>query len=670
MKNIRTLISILILNLTLVQILSSQEYLGGGNSDNIKVKVSSTLNNLDPANTINGSGLDAQLMEASRFLNQSTFGSRMDEVERVLDMGFESWIDEQISLPINFLTEAMWENWEEILERRPEQFNRHLAEILEYRQIAARAADPDSIAPPLTEEEVEEERMYFLEDVFGPYYLHFQNIWWHNMVSNEDQLRQRVAYALSQIFVVSSQSDLGDNADALTFFYDILLRHAFGNFRDLIEEVTFSPAMGYYLSHLNNSKAIPEENLHPDENYAREIMQLFTIGLYELNLDGTRKKDSYGNDIPTYTNSDIKELARVFTGLGPGKYDQRMIESGYIDSTAIPFFGVNYYEMSKQDPLVMYMGSHDVGEKNLLNGLHIPAGQHGLHDLAMVHDFLFNHPNVGPFISRQLIQRLVKSNPSPGYIERVSSVFNNNGNGIRGDLAAVVKAILLDPEARSCEEFLHFENGKLSEPFMRHAFITRMAELVPYFYKQEYSFTSYDSAGIVYDEYSEEITDPDEAIYYWNNGYEDFENFKQSPLMAPTVFNFYLPDHQPVGPLANNDLYGPEYKLHDTSTAINYLNQIYNYVGNPYWNSLWWNWEDNFNQIEPRYTRYVELYERDLEILLNQLDIEFTHGKLTDETREIIRTFDREIPSWIDATMATKYIIYLIMMSPDYTIQK
>ncbi len=652
------------------QTANAQNYLGAGNYASITVSSSSSSNNTDPENTINGKGMDAKLMEASRFLSQTTFGSRINEVERLVEMGYEAWIDEQMNMPANFLTEEMWNNWDRILAVYPEKFHKYLAELLYYRQMSATQLKPDSIAPPLSAEMVQEERDDFLDDTFGPSGLHFNNIWWHNVMTKEDQLRQRVAYALSQIFVVSSNSDLGDEAESLTAYYDILLSHSFGNFRDLLEEITLSPAMGFYLSHLNNSKEIPEENIHPDENYAREIMQLFTIGLFELNLDGTRIKDSNGNDIPTYNNADIKELARIFTGLGPGELDQRMYDAGDIYWTDEAYFGLDLYAMSKEDPMIMYQEWHDTGSKELLNGLSVPAGQLGLDDIAMTLDYLFNHPNIGPFFSRRLIQRLVKSNPSPEYIERVSTIFNNNGNGERGDLAAVIKAILLDPEARGCESLLSFENGKLSEPLIRHSFISKMADLMPYVYYETYSFTSYDSAGVVYDLVEEYVDPSTTTIDYWNNGYEDAQSLKQYALMSPTVFNFYLPDHQPVGELTSNDLYGPEYKILDSSTAINYLNSVYNYVGNPWWNNLWWNWEDYFTQVYPNYDRYTKLMEDDLEKLIQQLDIEFTKGQMTDDLRDNIRNFVDESPEWVEDEFLAKYIIYLIMISPDYTIEK
>lgn len=648
----------------------AQQYFNADNNQNISITSSPALSETEAFNTMNGKGLDGKLMEASRFLSQASFGMRFEEVKRVADIGFEAWMDEQMAVPPSYLTEEMWYNWQRILDAHEESFTDYLAEIILYRQMSASEIKPDSIAPPLTEEEVREERLFYIDDIFGPTGLHFNNAWWERVMIGEDQLRQRVAYALSQILVVSSNSDLGNEAEALCYYYDILLEHAFGNFRDLLEDVTLSPAMGFYLSHLNNPKAIPEESIHPDENYAREVMQLFTIGLYELNIDGSRKKDAQGNDIPTYNNTDIKEMARIFTGLGPSQLDQRMYEAGDITWTDEAYFGLDFYVMSKEDPLIMYQEWHDEGEKSLMDGLEIPAGQDGMTDIGMALDFLFNHDNTGPFISRQLIQRLVKSNPSPQYIERVARIFNNNGRGERGDLASVVKAILLDPEARECEDMMDPFNGKMAEPLLRRSFLSRMADLMPYLYYEYYTISSYDSAGVSLEVY-EEYLDPEETeLDYWNNGYEDYDRYKQFMLMSPTVFNFYLPDHQPVGEIAANGLVAPEFKIHDTSTAINYLNGIWDYVGNPWWNYIWWNWEDRFTQMQPSYDRYLEVYYDGIESFIHHLDIEFTSGQMRDDLKQTLRDFAEEVPEWVEDEMIAKYMIYLVMISPDFTIEK
>lgn len=667
------------------------EYFGAGNDTGVIVTTSHNADNTPGQNTINGSGMDAALMETSRFLSQATFGSTIDEITRVTNMGFEAYLDEQFELEPNYLTDDIWTIWETILELNSEYFNVALAnyifELAEsydgsyYDSGSATTFFLDSIYDiqgnlirvdtstiALSDEDVEFFREIYAQDQFGPYALHFNYAWWDNMMKGNDQLRQRMAYALSQILVISMQSDLGDHAEALAAYYDIMQKHAFGNYRDLLLEVTLSPAMGYYLSHLNNPKAIPEYNVHPDENYAREIMQLFSIGLYMLNPDGSRMQDANGNDIPTYNNADIKELARVFTGLGPGELDPNM----EIWWATEAYFGLDLYGMSKTDPLVMYEEWHDQGAKSLLNGLEIPANQGGMADIEMAVDFLFNHPNVGPFVCRQLIQRFVTSNPSPGYIQRVSNVFDNNGSGVRGDMKAVLRAILMDDEARSCDAILNPDHGKLTEPILR---LTRMARAMPYVgllshFEVEVDNWSYD--GIEYNQVYEVITDD---LTHWNSGFEYIRQLRQFPLGAPTVFNFYLPDHSPVGEMADRGLVGPEYKIHDSSTSLNYINRLYEFA-NP-WNNQdgsiqWYSYDGDKGVPYTAYTfeGYADMLANDTEALLNHFDILMTQGQMTDATRALIRTFMSESPNWVEPMNNTRAIIYFLLASAEYNVAK
>lgn len=641
------------------------DYIGAGNASGISVQSSSEEGFSRAIKTINGKGMDADLMEASRFLSQATFGYDKDEIEKVAEIGFEAWIEEQFFMPFEYLTPMMFGIWDEIKEAHERSFNIYLGEYI--NELCEAAENDPNIDPPnLTQQEVDDLREFYNEDIFGPYGLHFNYAWSHNMMSNKDQLRQRVAYALSQILVVSSQSSLGDHAETLTAFYDILTHHSFGNFKDILSEITVNPAMASYLSHLNNSKAIPEENIHPDENYARELMQLFTIGLYELNLDGSRKQDSNGFDIPTYNNNDIKELARVFTGLAAGSTDPRMPHV-----TWNAHFGISLYSMNKTEPLIMYQDYHDTEAKSLLNGLEIPANQNGMDDIEMAIDYLFNHPNVGPFIGRQLIQRLVKSNPSPQYIERVASVFNDNGFGERGDLQAVVKAILLDPEARSCDDLMSFGNGKLREPVLRSSEYLKAFDL--YGEKREYTvwFDNYTCEGLNYTIDTILVMDD---LRYWNNGYNFYDKVRQYPLLSPSVFNFYLPDHQPVGEIEANDLVAPEFKIHDSSTAVNYINEIWMYSA-PYYDIAWYNWiaHYGFEDIKFNYNEIAEIYERDPELLIHEIDVQFTNGQMTDELKQVLRQFNEDLPNWVKndyPEIPAKGMLYLMMWAPDYTISK
>ena len=267
--------------------------------------------------------------------------------------------------------------------------------------------------------------------------------WWHAAITAPDQLRQRMAWALSQILVTSedgagfSDANPGDLSGegrwlGPTDYYDTLVSGAFGNYRDLLQNVTYHPVMGVYLSHMRNRRTNGVR--FPDENYAREIMQLFSIGLYELHRDGRLKTDLAGELIPTYDNETIKEFSRVFTGLTFTPDDTRN------DSRF--FYSGNDFLY----PMVMAQHEHDTDPKTLLNGQTIDIDD-GDADIAAALDNIFAHENVAPFISYRLIQRFVKSNPSRGYISRVAATFDDNGSGVKGDLKAVLKAILLDPEA-------------------------------------------------------------------------------------------------------------------------------------------------------------------------------------------------------------------------------
>jgi len=649
------------------------DYIGAGHNEGIIVSTSSAASSTSPYNTIDGNGMQAELMEYSRFLTQTTFGSDMEEIERARSMGMDAWLEEQFEMPVANMTDRMWEIWGEIEEVYKSNTELALAFYI-YDLCQAHLNDPSIPAPdPLTQEEVDDFIDYYLNDIFGPYSLQFNYTWSDQIINNEDQLRQRVAFALSQIMVISSNSDLGDNAESLTSYYDILLENSFGNFKELLKDITLSPSMGFYLSHLNNSKAIPEENIHPDENYAREIMQLFSIGLYELNADGTRKKDASGNDIPTYNNADIKEMARIFTGLAPGELDPTMIEA--MEEIWWPdeaYFGVDYYIMNKTEPLIMYEDFHDQGSKSLLNGLEIPANQGGMADIDMTIDFLYNHPNVGPFIGRQLIQRLVKSNPSPQYIQRVTNVFNDNGSGVRGDLRAVVKAIILDPEARTCENQQFLDNGKLKEPILRLTHLQRTLDYFANVANYNLSLGNYSCAELEFEEL--EPTRVDDGIKFWNNGFDDFEMIKQYPMMAPSVFNFYTPDHVPVGDMAELELVGPEFKIHDTSTSVNYINLVWKYT-NPWYSVPWYNWYslEGVPSLMNDFTKYEDLYNDDPEKLLNYLDVEFLNGNMSDNLRNALRTYAKELPNWANNTeeqIPSKQIIFLMMISPEYTILK
>jgi uncharacterized protein (DUF1800 family) len=343
-----------------------------------------------------------------------------------------------------------------------------------------------------------------------------------NALNGQDQLRQRVAFALSQILVTSGVEI--NHAYGMTRYQQLFLDNAFGNYKDLLTAVTLSPVMGRYLDMANSNKPNAALGISANENYAREIMQLFSVGLYQLNADGTQKKDANGVPMPAYTQTTVENLARVFTGwtyasLGGGAATRN---------------NGTYYEF----PMVAVESNHDTGTKTLIDGYTIPASQTSAKDLSDAIDHLFNHPNVGPFIGKQLIQKLVGGDPSPAYVARITAVFNDNGSGVRGDLKAVVRAILLDSEARG-DIKTTTAYGHLVEPVL---FVTSMLRGL-----------GGTSDGVVYR--------------------TQLPNLGQNLFYSPTVFNYYSPDTQ-----ISNGKVGPEFGILNSTTAFARTNFLNTYV--------------------------------------------------------------------------------------------
>lgn len=424
--------------------------------------------------------------EAVRFLTKATFGANESSINRLLQLGYEAWVDEQLRLPatlhLPFYQQA-------VIDREAAGISMGASQ-----QCASKS-----------------------------------DAWWNGAIKGQDQIRQRMAFALSQIFVVDD-GDCEISRDGHLNYYDILINHSFGSYRELLEDVTTNPIMASFLSLRGSQPFSDSFNTAPDENYAREVMQLFTIGLTELNIDGSEKLDN-GRPIETFGNEIVLDMARALTGW--------QWESG----RAYP--GVSLVPMEPWGDL--WSRFHDHDEKTILNGVTIPAGdrfaQTGnniLDDLKIVLDTLTAHDNVAPFISKQLIQRFVSSNPSPQYIERVAMVFNDNGSGVKGDLGAVVKAILLDPD--SIDSHLVVNGGKLKEPLMRVSQIWR-------------AFNA--KSPIKY------------IRFMHTNRY-----IGQKPMAAGSVFNFYRPDFAPLGEISDNDLVAPEFKLLDDAQNI----QMYFYM--------------------------------------------------------------------------------------------
>jgi uncharacterized protein (DUF1800 family) len=351
-----------------------------------------------------------------------------------------------------------------------------------------------------------------------------------NAVHGSDQLRQRVAFALGQIMVVSAVEE--NSPTQMVPYLQLLKKDAFTNFRTLMEDVTLSPTMGEYLDMRNNDKADATRNTRANENYARELMQLFTIGLFQLNQDGSLQLDASGNPIPTYDQTTIQNFAKVYTGW---TYPTKT------GATLQKHNPANY-----SGPMVPYESNHDTTSKTLLNGLVVPAGGTAESDLKTALDDIFNHQNVAPFISKQLIEHLVTSNPSPAYVGRIAAVFNNNGNGVRGDLQAVVKAILLDPETRAGDDGPSITppdtSGHLREPVFAVASILR-------------------GVGA--------------TVNDTNNLTGQATNLGQTLFMPATVFNYFAPGYSiPAEFTPGATLLGPEFQLQSPSAAVARSNMV------------------------------------------------------------------------------------------------
>jgi len=424
--------------------------------------------------------------QAARLLTQATFGVTQASLAEVQAQGLDGWITAQMALP------------------RPATTHQAFID-------AAQAANGSVNAN------------------------NFYQSWWRQAISEPDQLRQRVTFALSQIFVVSLADPVVDTRGAAAW-YDMLQRNAFGNFRTLLEDVTLHPMMGRYLTYLGNQKEDAAGTRTPDENYAREVMQLMTIGLIELNADGTPRLNG-SEQIPTYTPADISGLAKVFTGF-----------SWYSPSpTTTTFNGGSAHSDRSVLPMISYPAFHSTSAKTFL-GVTIPASAtpDAAGDLRIALDRLYNHANTGPFISKRLIQMLVTSNPSPAYVGRVSAVFANNGSGVRGDMAAVVRAILMDADARDMSVSGSATFGKLREPVIRIANWARA-----------FGATSQTGNFLI----------PSTSAN---------TSLSQSPLASPSVFNFWRPGFTPPATtrLGQNNLLAPEFQVVDEVTAASYINVI------------------------------------------------------------------------------------------------
>lgn len=550
-----------------------------------------------------------------RFLQSGTFGPTPAEVDALTTdiinnhggdrkAGFLAWINTQLALDQTSLRELSWYMDEQEFEHRADVDADNDGNITSRNQ-------PDAGDQP-----------------FGG---NFRRAWWTQMLQCHDQLLQRYIFALSEIVVVSREDAiLAGRSVANGAYWDMIGRVINGEldtivsssngtlqtnsvdptYRNLLEGVSKSPLMGIYLSHLKNEKAQDLDNdgitdLFPDENYAREIMQLFSFGLVHLLLDGKIQLDANGLPIPTYTNEDIKELSKVFTGWSFSYYNGGAPNRAIIKNNSFTRGnGSQYYTINWEYPMENYSNSHETGPKDFLvndpvySVSQIPNGNNGEQDIQMALDIIGNHPSVAPFISLRLIQRLTSANPSAGYIYRVSKAFEDGvydgvGSGSRGDLIAVLKAILLDPEARDLAlADSSVSTGKPKEPMLSYSQILRglhARSLVPL--KSDLTFTGATGAGV-----STSFTIPSLANISSqysstpNAGYpaSQLDNFPndasffrfgelnntlgQSPLMAPTVFNWFLPDYVPGGALAAGGLVSPELQIATETSVVTRIN--------------------------------------------------------------------------------------------------
>ncbi len=452
------------------------------------------------------------------------------------------------------------------------------------------------------------------------------------LLSSPQGVRQRVALALSEFFVLSLGSSMWANFGCASYF-DMLNANAFGNFRQLLEAVTLHPAMGFFLNTKGNLKEDPRIGRLPDENYAREVMQLFSIGLYELNSDGTEKLDSKGKKIETYTTFDVTQLARVFTGYDVDTSVGYTAGSVYFPNTMNFQTGLPNYQFMTR-PMVLNPNNHSSLSVKFL-GKTIPAGTEGKLALKQALDILFNHPNTAPFFVKQMIQRLVTSNPSPAYVERVVRAFNNNGRGVRGDLQAVWMGIWMDDEARDPSIAGNQTAGKVREPMLR-------------FIQWSRTFGVQSTSG------TWKVSDLSSAS----------EGLAQTAFQAPSVFNFFRPGYVPPNTaLSAKNMVAPEMALVNEVTVAGYLNCMQNII--PYGMNP---------DMQPQYTTELSLVV-DAQKLINHLNLVLTAGQITPANVTLMVSALNQANITPASPLPEKWTriccaVFMVMASLDYLVQK
>ena len=497
--------------------------------------------------------------QSSRFLAQSSMGASRADVDSVVTTGYDAWITNQ------FATPRATTFWDWLV-----------------------AGGYNAAANINTENG-------------------FSAAIWRQLISGQDQLRQRVGMALIDVLAVGI-SGLTTNwkGFAQAAYMDVLWDNAFGNYRDLMEKVTLIPAMGLWLTYLGNKKANAAAGTQPDENYARELMQLFTLGLYQLNPDGTQVLAG-GSPVETYTQADVSGLARVFTGF---TYDT--------NDSSIPD--------RLRRPMIVNAGDHETGASTFL-GATVPAGTDGFGALKIALDTIFAHQNIAPFVSKQLIQHLVTSNPSPAYVGRVSTAFADNGAGVRGDMKAVIRAILTDAEARSDANITVASFGKLREPVMR---LTNWARAFG-------------------------VTSPSD-LWAIGDTSSPLNRLSESPGRTPSVFNFFRPGYTPPNSaLAAQNLVGPELQLANEPSVIAYVNYMQSLI------------QSGTGDVKADYTAILTK-AADSTALIDEINIVIAAGQLSAATVATIKTAVDSIGTTTPALLANRVYtaILLTMASADY----
>ena len=598
--------------------------------------------------------------DAARFLAQATFGPTDADIAHLRTVGYQAWLTEQFAAAPTY--EMNYVNWiENTLQENTGQNNRQEA--------------------------------WFLGALGGP---DPQN----NALIHSDQLRQRVAFALSEILVVSDQNTtLSQFPDGLAYYYDILIRNAFGNYRQLLDEVTLSPAMGVYLNMMGNRRADLSQNLHPDENYGREINQLFSAGLVMLNDDGTPQL-SANKPVPSYNQNTITNFAHVFTGWNWAHCDA----SGYDEFTycftayntpadfTTPMVAYETKPANETDNTRNYNyhdnGTHtdDVHNKQLLvytgaqNGGVLADGGTARSDLTFALDNIFNHPSVGPFISKQLIQRLITSNPTPQYVQRVAAVFNNNGSGVRGDLKAVVKAILLDPEARWGQWRSTDTFGKLREPLLT---VTHYWRAMHAQHKCGLNVDqTNDDNSVTHYRYANQPYRYAGGGTAWSTNGTQYGGVAQASLDAFTVFNFFKPAFKPAGELTTRGLTGPEFQLQTDSVVANSNNnyRYWMYGGQDFSDDCT---NDQFGDVKVNHAQDLALAGSGQggttdpsDRLVDAYNKRFMSGQMSPYMRNQLITYLNTIDyHWADGSSDWRLqriyrALYLVLTSPEYMVQK